>query len=260
MQKHSQNDEGPHRDTRYTCVVTRPTVEDITTDGENTLYLVRPTKANGAAVMWLHWFDESPNANRGQFLDEAGALADLGVTSVLPQLGFPWHSPPTDIESDLGRIEAEKRWLLETHATLTGTHGVDPSRIALVGHDFGAMHGMNLLGEVELAAAVLIAATPRWADWFLPFWPITTDRYDYMRALEPVDPVTTVTRAGCPLLFQFGKTDFYIAAMTGLELFSAGPEPKQMESYESGHAMDAEDIRGDRTRFLSDRLGLSDPR
>lgn len=240
--------------------MTQPTVEDVGNDEGGEFYLVRPEQPNGAAVMWLHWFDESPTANRSQYLDEARALADRGVCSILPQLHFPWRSSPTDIESDLGRIHAEKARLRGLFQTLQATDGVDATRIAMVGHDFGAMHGMALFGEVELAASVLIAPTPRWSDWFLTFWPISSDRYEYMRALEPVDPINTVTRADCPLLFQFGKTDFYIAAMTGLELFQAAPETKQLQSYESSHAMDIEEIREDRTRFLIDQLELSDAR
>lgn len=236
--------------------MTAPTVDDVTTDEGDELYLVRPSKPGGPAVIWLHWFDESPTANRGQFLEEATALAERGVTSVLPQLQFPWNSPPTDIESDLARIAAEKTRLLDVHRRLLACDGVDSARVALVGHDFGAMHGMTLFGEVELAASVLIAPTPRWSDWFVLFWPIASDRYDYMRALEPVDPTRTVAKADFPLLFQFGKADFYIAPMTGLELVQAAPEPKRLLSYDSGHEMDADDIREDRTGFLVETLGL----
>ncbi|MGH3651112.1 MAG: alpha/beta hydrolase family protein [Acidimicrobiia bacterium] len=236
--------------------MTQHTVEDITTEKGNQLFLVRPAGPSGAAVMWLHWFDEAPNANRTQFLDEAKAMADRGVTSVLPQLTFPWQSPPTDIESDRARIESEKELLVGAYQTLKACNGVDPSRVGMVGHDFGAMHGMNLFGEVELAAAVLVAATPRWSDWFLRFWTIDSDRYDYMRALSVVDPITTVTRADFPLLFQFGDTDFYIAPMTGLELYNAAPEPKRLLSYDSGHDMGSAEITKDRTAFLTQHLGL----
>jgi len=231
-------------------------LEDIAVDDGPVLYVVRPEKPNGAGVLYLHWFDEAPNANRTQFLEEAEILAGAGVTAVLPQLTFPWQTPPTDTTNDLVRIRAEVAGIRDTFADLSELERVDPSRLALVGHDFGAMHGMALFGEVEMAAAVLIAPTPRWSDWFLRFWPIDADRYDYMRALSEVDPISTVTAATCPLLFQFGMTDFYIAAMTGLELFEAAPEPKEIVSYDCGHEMDLAGIRTDRIAFLSGRLGL----
>jgi hypothetical protein len=53
---------------------------------------------------------------------------------------------------------------------------------------------MALFGQVDLACAVLIAPTPRWSDRFLRFWAITSDRYNYMRALSEVDPITTAKR------------------------------------------------------------------
>lgn len=224
-------------------------IEEIEIDGVES-YLVRPVDPSGGAVVFLHWFDEAPNANRSQFLEEASSLADAGVTSLLPQLTFPWLSPPTDAENDLRRIHDEVSRLERALGLLTGTEGVDPSRLVMVGHDFGAMHGMALFGRIDVAGAVLVAPTPRWADWFLRFWSISSDRWDYMRALHPIDPITTVAASRGPLLFQFGKSDFYIAAMTGLELFQAAPEPKELLSYEAGHAMDLDEIRLDRTAFI----------
>ncbi len=229
--------------------------DEIDIDGDEA-YLVRPMVATGGAILFLHWFDEAPNANRSQFLAEAQDLAQRGVTSLLPQLTFPWRSPPSDTENDLRRIEEEISRLEGACETLVATEGVDASRLVLVGHDFGAMHGMGLFGRVDLAGAVLIAPTPRWSDWFLTFWPIESDRWDYMRALHPVDPIATVGAAACPLLFQFGTTDFYIAPMTGQELFHAAPEPKELERYETGHSMDLGAIRMDREAFIARALGL----
>lgn len=230
--------------------MSEPRVEDVHVAGMET-YLVRPAQPSGPGIVYLHWFDEAPNANRSQFLGEAELMADRGVVSLLPQLSFPWRTPPTDTESDLRRIREETGRLVEAVSLLKVTSGVDPGRIGIVGHDFGAMHGMTLFGEVDLAAAVLVAPTPRWSDWFLTFWPVTSDRYDYMRALSVVDPITCVDRARFPLLFQFGTKDFYIAAMTGLELARAAPEPKEVLSYETGHAMDLSEITDDRVDFLS---------
>ncbi|MBA3960271.1 MAG: hypothetical protein H0X60_07755 [Chloroflexi bacterium] len=42
-----------------------------------------------------------------------------------------------------------------------------------MGHDFGAMHAVLAAGaERDVGVVVFVAGTPRWADWFLPFWPI----------------------------------------------------------------------------------------
>ena len=236
------------------------TIHDVAV-ADTDAFLVEPDGGGGSgpAVLFLHWFDtEAPDGNRTQFLDEAIALArDHGVTSLLPQGRFPWSGPPTDAESDARRIRAE----LDRHRValdlLGATEGVDATRIGLVGHDFGAMHGILAAVEDErVRAAVLIAATPRWGDWFLPFWPIAGDRFDYLRALSPLDPVTAVGRlAPRPVLLQFAKQDFYIAPMTALELAHAAGEPKELRWYEADHALRSEEARADRTAFLAQQLG-----
>jgi pimeloyl-ACP methyl ester carboxylesterase len=211
---------------------------------------------SGPGVLFLHWFDEAPNANRSQYLEEAEILAAAGVASVLPQLGFPWKAAPTDAESDIARIEGEVEFLRGAWSRLCDVDGVDADRIAVVGHDFGAMYGTLLLSELGPRCAALVAATARWADWFVRFWPITTDRYDYMRQLDRLDPITAIAQPGCPLLFQFGLKDFYIAVMTARELFDAAPELKTYRSYEAGHAMDLDEIRSDRLAFVAEHLAI----
>ena len=141
---------------------------------------------------------------------------------------------------------------------LAARDDVDGGRIGLVGHDFGAMHGIVLASEDErIAAAVLIAATPRWGDWFLPFWPIAGDRWDYLRAMDPLDPVTRIgDLAPRPVCLQFARGDFYIADMSGLELHRAAGEPKELHAYPADHAMRHDQARLDRTGFLIRSLTL----
>ncbi len=234
-------------------------VSDITIGDSHEAYLVRPeSDTPGPAVIFLHWFDEAPNANRSQYVDEAKLLAEHGVTSLLPQLKFPWHSPPSDLTSDLARINDETRGLKAGYEMLAGLGEVDPKRVAVVGHDFGAMHGALLLRQVEAACAVLVAPTARWADWFLEFWPSSTDRFDYLRGMDQVDPINAVGDLDCPVLFQFARNDFYISAMTGQGLYRAAAEPKEMVAYEGGHDLEVETARTDRLRFLHSHLGITD--
>ena len=232
-------------------------IDDIQSSDGHSYFLVRPsTPPTGPAVIFLHWFDEAPNANRSQFVDEAKQLAYNGVVSILPQLTFPWFDPPTDIDNDLGRIESEVSWLQRVHSVLLDVDGVDSSKVAVVGHDFGAMYGILLLKEIQACCAVLIAPTPRWADWFLRFWRISSDRFEYMRTLDQVDPIRAIGASGCPVLFQFGAKDFFIAPMTSSELFEAALEPKRILSYETGHEMAVEQIRSDRSDYLFKALNL----
>jgi pimeloyl-ACP methyl ester carboxylesterase len=237
-----------------------PRIENIQI-GDGSAWLVEPAGDGvGAAVVFLHWFDtEAPDGNRDQFREEATALArDHGVVSILPQGRFPWSAAPTDSEADLRRIRDEVAAHRLAVDVLSGREDVEPGRIALVGHDFGAMHGINLAADDDrIASVVLIAATPRWGDWFLPFWPISGDRWDYLRALAPVDPITRIAElAPRPVCLQFAKGDFFIADMTGLELHRAAGEPKEIHAYEADHGVRLPEARADRLAFLRRTLSL----
>ncbi|HET9416339.1 MAG TPA: alpha/beta fold hydrolase [Candidatus Limnocylindria bacterium] len=235
-------------------------VQDISVD-DVPAWLVEPAEGGrGAAVLFLHWFDtRAPDGNRDQFRDEAEQLArDHGVVSVLPQGRFPWAGAPADAEADLARIRSEVAGHRRALDLLANRADVAAGRIGLVGHDFGAMHGVNLAADDDrIAAAVLVAATQRWGDWFLPFWPIAGDRWDYLRALAAVDPISRIGElAPRPVCLQFAKGDFFIADMTGLELHHAAGEPKELHTYEADHGVRVAEARADRLDFLRRTLGL----
>jgi len=230
-------------------------IHDLRIGDDAEAFLVEPIDGGrGPGILFLHWFDsEAPDGNRTQFLDEAAGLArDHGVVSVLPQGRFPWAGDPSDAEADTARIRSEVDRHRAALDLLAGRDDVDGSRIALVGHDFGAMHGALLAAEdPRIAAVVLIAATPRWGDWFLPFWQIAGDRHDYLRALAPLDPISRVGAiAPRPICFQFARNDFFIAGMTGLEFSGAAGDPKEVRAYDADHGVRDPQAALDRATFL----------
>jgi pimeloyl-ACP methyl ester carboxylesterase len=234
---------------------------DIVLPGGAAAFVVEPVEGGqGPGLLFLHWFDtEAPDGNRTQYLDEARQLAlNHGAVSVLPQGRFPWASPPTGADADVARIRAEVASHRSAIDLLVARPDVDADRIALVGHDFGAMHGINLVADDErIAAAVLVAATPRWGDWFLPFWPIPGDRWDYLRGLAPLDPITRIGEiAPRPVCLQFARGDFFIADMTALELHRAAGEPKELHAYPGDHGVRAAEARADRLSFLARTISL----
>ena len=208
-------------------------------------------------VLFLHWFDSAADdGNRTQFLAEAEALAGQGVASVLPQLLFPWESAPSDAAEDIRRIEFEVErlrravdWLADLDAP-----------VVFVGHDFGAMHGLLLMArDRRIRAGVLVAPANRWADWFLPFWQIAGDRYDYMRALGPLDPIEKVASvAPRSLLFQYAENDFFIAGMDASGLHQAAGQPKRISTYPPDHAMRHHEARVERRDFILAELAAAD--
>jgi hypothetical protein len=222
-------------------------------------YLVEPARnaprvpARRPGVLFAHWYDPvAPDGNRTQFLDEASGLAAEGVVSILPQGRFPWAVEPTDAHADVLNVEVELARLRRGLDALVTDADADAGRLALVGHDFGGMGAAVLAGIDRRARGyVLVAAAPRWADWFLPFWPIDEDRIDYLAAMRPVDPIEHIGRAApAKVLFQFARCDFFIAPMTGREFQRAAGEGAELKAYEAEHSMAVPDARADRTAFL----------
>jgi pimeloyl-ACP methyl ester carboxylesterase len=219
-------------------------------------FVVEPREGKvRAGILFLHWLGEHHN-DRSQFLSEAKALAELGVRSVLPAGRLPWLVAPTDAETDASNIELEGRRLDRAFAELVAPLGKQVP-VAIVGHDFGAMHGILLAARQPRAkAVVVVAAPPRWADWFLPFWPIAGDPIEYRRHLAAFDPAAALQKTKAELLFQYSRRDFYLALMSGRELGRSAGREVIFETYEADHAMRSARARANRATFLQRTLKL----
>ena len=229
-----------------------------------TAWVVRPRDPGatpGPGILFWHWFDtEAPDGNRDEFLPEARELAARGVVSLLPQGRFPWSIDPSGSGADAAEVGREVARLRQGLELLAGRPDVDASRLAVVGHDFGAMLAVLAAAEdPRVTALALIAPTPRWADWFLPFWQIDEDRIAYLASMRPLDPVEVIGRvAPRPMLLQFGRRDFFIPLMAGLELRRAagGEEAAELHAYDAEHDLHDAGARADRTAFLERALRL----
>jgi pimeloyl-ACP methyl ester carboxylesterase len=205
-------------------------------------------------VLWLHWFaPQEGGDDKTQFADEAGDLAREGVLSLLPQLQFPWAVDPAGSAADTTEIETE---LARLGQAVDRMAELGAGRIVVVGHDYGAMHGLLLMArEPRLVGGVVIAPSNRWADWNVRFWKLDEDPLDYMRAMRPLDPIEHVGAiAPRPLLMQFADRDYFIAGMDAAELFRAAGEPRRIEEYDADHAMKNEKARADRRVFIQELL------
>jgi dienelactone hydrolase len=246
-------------------------VQDITfasvTGGEPTqAYVVRPDGGSGpfAGVLFVHWFaPPEPTSNRTQFLDEAQALARRGTVSLLVST---WWSDPARYrsrkwEDDFQRSVNQGKELRRALDVLLAQPGVDSKRIAIVGHDYGAMFGA-LAASVDPRpkALVFIAGTARFADWYLfgsaSGVPKGEALETFRSQLAAIDPVAVLARTKTPVFFQLGENDHYTPRDNFLEIYKAAAGPKRIATYASEHAMSAEIIRLDRTLWLAEQLGL----
>jgi dienelactone hydrolase len=225
-------------------------------------YRVRPAKAPrlSPAILYVHWLEpDAPTSNRTEFLDEAVQLANKGVTSLLVETlwsGRDWFQL-RDPAKDRVETERQLKRLRDALDFLLSTPGIDPSRTAWVGHDFGGMSGAAAApdeGRVKFWA--IQAATPRWSEWYLLGRKLEGIERDKAIALtSPLDPITRIGSAHGAFLFQFGRNDNYVPASRAEEFFAAAPEPKKMLWYDAGHGLN-DQARNDRIAWLLTVFGL----
>jgi outer membrane protein assembly factor BamB/dienelactone hydrolase len=256
-------------DVKEAGVSTREGVEvrDITfaslTGGRTAAYLVAP-EGKGASrpgVLFVHWFaPQEKDSNRTQFLEQASALARRGAVSLLVDAMWSdaaWYrarNPAQDYEHSVEQVRALRRAL----DVLLARPDVDPKRVALVGHDFGAMYGAVAAGVDPRvnAALALQAGTTSFADWFLLSAKLTGEaREKFIARLQPLDPVNYVGKAKAPVYFQFAKEDAYVPKANADAFVAAAAEPKEVRWYDAGHRLSEQAVR-DRQDWLATRLGL----
>lgn len=225
-------------------------------------YLVRPRAEKGAyaGILYLHWYDEAPNANRAQFLEEAITLAKRGAISLLIETMWSdrdWFIKRTQADdyADSIRQVIELRLALQI---LLAEPGLDPARLALVGHDFGAMYGL-LLGRVTPRPGyyVLMAGTPRFPDWYLYYPPLDgAPRHAFEAQMAPLDPINNIAALSpAPILFQFGQQDPHVPVEQAQAFYDAAAAPKELRWYDAGHELN-EDATNDRLAWLAAQLHL----
>jgi dienelactone hydrolase len=245
-------------------------LEDIAFDApsgnEINAYLLKPAKEGKyPAILYLHWYESySPVTNRTQHLNEGVAWAENGVISL--HISTPWSDAPwffkRDKEADLGFTMKQAEDFRAALNILLSLDEVDTERIAVVGHDFGAMYGALAFAEDKrVKAFVFIAGTAAFPDWFM------FSRRDYnaeqeaafRKQFEPLDPVAQIGKfAPTPILLQFGTGDFYTPDARVEALWNAANEPKHKSSFEGGHGLN-EDARTERVIWLAEKLGVSIP-
>ena len=147
----------------------------------NAATLVTPAIAGTSrpAILFLHWYEPPrPTSNRTEFLAEATELAGSGVVSLL--VDTPWTAEDwfatRDAARDFeftGQMTSRVRRALDV---LLAQPGIDATRVAVVGHDFGAMWGaLAAAADPRVTHFVYMAGTRSFTDWYL-FTPKETAR------------------------------------------------------------------------------------
>jgi dienelactone hydrolase len=225
-------------------------------------YLVRTGGAvragSEAGILWLHWLGQI-HSDRTEFLAEAVQLASHGVVSLLPQGTFPWQASPVGTKDDVTAVRNQLSAFRACLDALFANQLVDSSRVAIVGHDYGAMYGALLANEdPRVSAAVLATPDATWGHWFAKYWlGYRHDReagYDALfAALQPVD---NVSRLGSRALFQWAGHDMFVSAGVRGQFAHASPLAAVDLYGDADHQLTTQ-AQTDRDAFLEHVLNLS---
>jgi dienelactone hydrolase len=234
------------------------------TGGRNAATLVTPRVPSSSAapgVLFVHWYGPpEPTSNRTQFIPDAVTLARQGVISLL--IDTPWSLPEyfktRRRAEDYSRSVQQVRDLRRALDVLMAQPGIDPQRVAYVGHDFGAMYGV-LAAAVDrrVTHVVFMAGTASFSDWFLYGQPrLEGDaRQRFVDELAPLDPARWLAHLNVPLLMQFADKDEHVPTPRREALVAAAPKGTDSRVYAAGHALSDHATR-DRLAWLQSQLRL----
>jgi dienelactone hydrolase len=233
-------------------------------------YLVVPKgKGPFAAVVWGHWYwANSTMRNRKEFLDEAVALAQAGVVSLLTDgpIARPGHVQNKDDLNDQDPIDLVQQVsdMRRGVDLLLARKDVDPKRIAYVGHSYNAVVGAILSGvERRFKAFVLMAATMsdevsmKTSEYQQYRQEVGAEKFDaYMAKYSWTDQGKYVSHAAPAVVFlQYGSQEKFLTPDRARLYAAVVSEPKRFKLYDAPHALNAE-ARRDRIAFLTEQLKL----
>ena len=219
------------------------------------------TRAPRPAILFLHWYEPPrPTSNRTEFLAEAVELAQAGVTSLL--VDTPWTTegwfPKRDAAHDYEFTVAMTKDVRRALDVLLAQPGIDTSRVALVGHDFGAMWGaLAAADDPRVTHLVYMAGTRSFTDWYL-FTPKKegAERDAFIARLAPLDPIVALGKISPrPVLLQFGTKDQFVKNDAAQAMADAVKGPKTLKTYEFEHELTYQS-RLDRLAWLREQFKL----
>lgn len=219
--------------------------------------LVRPSRPNShaAVALFVHWLGHH-ECNRDEFLADALELAAQGVISLL--VDAQWSDKVEKVyEFDESTAIQQVIDLHRSLDVLLAQPGVDLTRVAYIGHDYGAMYGSMLVGiDRRIRTAILMTPTAHLSDWNL----IVKSRPDpdsYAARMAIYDPAVYLPHASLAgLLLQFARTDRYVSEQDAQTIVDAAPEPKIVRWYDAEHDLATVDARKDRLEWLGTQLNL----
>ncbi|GAC1505056.1 MAG: hypothetical protein NVS1B14_10660 [Vulcanimicrobiaceae bacterium] len=216
------------------------------------------TPGHRGAVLFVHWLGDPKTTNRTEFARDGLTIAKRGSVALLVDAMWSmpdWYekgrAPEDDYANSIKQIVDLRRAL----DVLLAQRGVDPHRIAYVGHDFGAMYGAVLSGvDVRPRWYVLMAGNPSFEKWYT-YEAKPKDPQAYTVQMEQLEPGGYLARSKAEaMLFQFAGKDQYVSADEAQKFAGAAPLPRGTFVYNTGHGLNVPEAFADRMAWLAERL------
>ena len=218
------------------------------------------------AVIFVHDYGK-----RDEFLPEALSLARAKLPAVSLLIDAPFERPVGWRRSFNSLSDSDNDREIHIQAVIDIRRGidllaaradVDGSRIAYVGHGYGANWGAILSSiEPRLRRFVLVAGFASLADlmesddpeWANMRYALGSERSArYRESISVVDPIRfTPFWAGAPILFQFGRFDQFVSRPMAEQLVHSISRPQKAIYYDAGHAVNDPRAMIDRAGFLA---------
>lgn len=228
--------------------------------GTTTGYVVTPPgKGPGfAGIVWMH------SGGALQWLPDAKLMAAAGAVSVIIDSTPPAAETPEAFRDSMIRAVVDMRRAADI---LIARPHVDPKKLAIVGHSFGAMMAAVAASvDRRFRAAVFevglqgmghhIATSPH--PWAVGVRKGLGDGLPhFLEVVEPIEAIHYVPHlAPVSALFQSARFDPGVPAGDAQAFYDAATQPKRIRWYDTGH--DITDIAAiaDRARFLGGELKL----
>jgi hypothetical protein len=209
-------------------------------------------------ILFVHWLGDAATTNRTEFMDDALALARAGSASLLVDALWSRNAagkPSYDAAMAIEQVIELRRDL----DVLLAQSGIDPTRIAYVGHDFGAMYGCILLAvDHRIRYGVLMTPTSHLSAWNLLIDPLSgAERDAYIQRMAVFDPAANLPHTQIKGLYlQFAQQDIFVSQGEAQTVYTAALPPKETHTYATTHALALSQATWDRLTWLKQRLQL----
>lgn len=241
--------------------------------GRVSAWLVRPPERMPgpyAGLVYVH----GSETDRNDFLDEAQAMATVGVLSLVIDAPFARPAPYTqpflgnynDPEPEVAMTAQAVVDVRRAYDLLASRSDIDVARLAFVGHSWGASLGVDVAAvDPRPVALALLSPRPSWTGFlrttqernFQAHHAIVGDEgwETYLEAMAPFDGLGQIGRIdGRRILLQYGRADDTVPPGVAQQLVDAAPTGATTQWFDdAGHALDAGAVKA-RCDWLSSQL------